>query len=181
MIYHTYFFFATFLAIFIMSNAFIRRFHFLGICIKTSGSLRRTRSLSTRFHNSVVHTPSQNRIRNNGAKMLTMSMALAAFSMTSAAPAVTPVEYFRKDYSPLPYTTTDIYMDFQLGLEESEVTTRSTIRRTQGVKEDLRFDGEDNLDLLELKINGELLCCWIGPCHLSPYHLVRLDTYICFR
>ena len=94
-----------------------------------------------------------------GSRAMRLATALYALSAssTTAAPAVAPVEYFRKDYKPLPYSTEEIYMDFHLGLAESTLTTKNAIKRSSIAVEDLVFNGEDTLDLVDIKVNDKQL------------------------
>ena len=109
----------------------------------TPKSIRRlsTSGLSlSKMRNVPIGTTSK-AFGNRAFRLATALCALSA-STTSAAPAVAPVEYFRKDYKPLPYSTDEIHMDFKLGLAESTLTTKNMIKRTSMTVEDLTFDGE---------------------------------------
>ena len=106
---------------------------FTGVALSTS-ALRLNRAHSEFSVANTHHSRKK-------AKMFTMALAMLS-TMVSAGPVVTPVEYFRLDYKPLPYTTSDVYMDFKLGLAESTVTTKSTISRTSSNVEDLVFNGK---------------------------------------
>ena len=85
-----------------------------------------------------------------------LKFAIVTFaSMTSSSPINTPVEYFRLDYKPLPYKVPEIFLDFKLGLSESIVTTKSKIQRVSSEVEDLFLNGEDTLELLDIKIGDK--------------------------
>ena len=92
-----------------------------------------------------LSNPSYTYVGTRAVKLATALCMLSSISTASAAPAVAPVEYFRKDYKPLPYSTDEIHMDFKLGLVESTLTTRNMVRRNLKdleTMEDLTFDGK---------------------------------------
>lgn len=73
-----------------------------------------------------------------------------------------PIEYFRKDYQPCSYVTSDIYLSFKLSAAVTEVISKSTIIRNKFIKDiklrsnDLVLDGEE-LSLNYIKINGNAI------------------------
>jgi aminopeptidase N len=113
-------------------------------------------------HASVALPTLGNRISQQPFKMMktgtrALSFALAALSTSASAPVTVttkPVEYFRKDYKPLPFKAPEIYMDLKLGLSDTTVTTKTTIERVASAGEDLVFNGEETLELLGVRVGG---------------------------
>lgn len=84
-----------------------------------------------------------------------MSTVTNAETMTPA----TPVEYFRKDYKKPDYSTSDIFLSFDLAFDKTIVTTTSTVLPNfdaSGEVPNLVLDGEE-LQLLEVKINDVVI------------------------
>lgn len=65
-----------------------------------------------------------------------------------------PKAKFRKDYRPVDFTITDIYLDFQLDPQDTLVTSTLTVKRQNSDATQLRLDGH-SFEFLSLKLNGE--------------------------
>lgn len=101
--------------------------------------------------------------------------------MTTAAPATAtaptekkPVEKFRKDYAPVPYTVESISLNFIL--EEEATRVESSMRMkphaVNGSKPELFLDGREDVKLLSASINGTQLsedAYAVSPRGLSIY------------
>lgn len=69
----------------------------------------------------------------------------------------TPVEHFRKDYKPSPYTIKDIFLDFDLDESLTTVCAKSQVYLAEGERgADLVLNGEE-LTLVSLAINSQPL------------------------
>eukprot|EP00981_Chlorochromonas_danica_P002712 scaffold537_cov180-Ochromonas_danica.AAC.17 len=69
----------------------------------------------------------------------------------------TPVEHFRKDYKPSPYTIKDIFLDFDLDESVTTVCAKSQVYLSEGERgADLVLNGEE-LTLVSLAINSQPL------------------------
>lgn len=95
---------------------------------------------------------------NGLGRLLGPSMALHASTTAMFAPAaaVQPLEHFRADYKPSPYTITEISMEFDLHATETVICTMNTIHRVAEAPTDLVLDGED-LFLKAISINSKQL------------------------
>jgi aminopeptidase N len=78
----------------------------------------------------------------------------AAEDGAAAGDSVLAKEVFRADYAPSLYKVPEIYMDFQLGTSKTVLTTTSLVHPVAHSMTDLVLDGEDNISLKSLKING---------------------------
>ena len=65
-----------------------------------------------------------------------------------------PKAKFRKDYRPVDFTITDIYLDFQLDPQDTLVTSTLTVKRQNSDATQLRLDGH-SFEFLSLKLNSE--------------------------
>lgn len=65
-----------------------------------------------------------------------------------------PKAKFRKDYRPVDFTITDIYLDFQLDPQETLVTSRLCVKRQNAEATQLRLDGH-SFQFVSVKLNGE--------------------------
>lgn len=132
-------------------------FAFMGNSFKSTGKIR---TLSKVRHMGMLSSNNRFQFKGVGSHLLRPSkiftFTLASLSsLATAAITTPPVEYFRSDYKPLPYKVPNVFMDFKLGLSESFVTTRSKIQRVSATVEDLNFDGEDTIELIEIKIGDK--------------------------
>lgn len=86
---------------------------------------------------------------------------MSAAVETCAVPT-TPVEVFRRDYTPSPFFTSDIYLSFKITPELTVVTTTSKIYLNKEAKvntqnlPNLLLDGEE-LKLTSIKVNGNVV------------------------
>ena len=92
-----------------------------------------------------------------------MASSATSTAVPAAATPAAPREFFRKDYEPSAFQIPDIRLSFQLGAAETHVTaTSSIVPATAGTgaaspAPDLVLDGEDSIELLEVKIDGAVL------------------------
>ncbi len=69
----------------------------------------------------------------------------------------TPKTIYLKDYTPPPFIVDELKLDFDLGEEQTIVTSHLKVRRAEhGTNEALRLDGQE-LRLAWIKVNGEML------------------------
>lgn len=148
------------------STVFRRNTVFATLTARSIRGLSTSRLPLSKMWNFPIFTGSMPR-GNRAIKLAAALYALSASTTTSAAPAVAPVEYFRKDYKPLPYSTDEIHMDFKLGLEESTLTTKNMIKRTSMTVEDLTFD-------------GNYVYALPNRIHLSSYDVIFVYIYIMY-
>ena len=120
---------------------------------------------------------------HGGAKSTKLS-TLSTTALNSAVSETTekssPVEVFRSDYKPLPYTVSNISMDFDI--HDGKTTVTSTIKLVDNPKYDenseteMVLDGDETcVSLLSLKMNGEDLKEGIDY-ELSPGKLTLLPA-----
>ena len=74
----------------------------------------------------------------------------------SARPEHTPAPTRLSDYRPPAWRVDAVQLDFDLGIDTSEVTARLQLRRDDAQDEPLRLDGE-GLELLSITLDGEAL------------------------
>ena len=70
---------------------------------------------------------------------------------------------YRKDYKKPDYTVTDIFLDFQLDPQHTQVISKSVIQRLNPEAEQLRLDGH-GFQFAEIKLNGQ------------PFHAYQQDA-----
>ncbi len=75
--------------------------------------------------------------------------------MSIAQPKAQPKAIYLKDYKPFPFKVHNLYLNFDIHDGYTVVTSRALYERTNNSTSDIFLHGED-LELLELKIDGEL-------------------------
>lgn len=107
------------------------------------------------------HLPFRCRLITFTALAAMSSSTATTAGVTATATPAAPREFFRKDYQPSAFQIPEIFLSFQLGAAETHVTATSSIvpapLPTSGAAPDLVLDGEDSIELLEVKINGAAL------------------------
>ena len=83
----------------------------------------------------------------------------SAVAAEATAEQAAPVEYFRKDYAPLPHIVKSIDMDFMVQDGKTTVTSVMTIAPNEGVKDyetqDMELDGDESaVKLMSISLNG---------------------------
>ena len=103
--------------------------------------------------------PAKSSIQKHLKVTKSLSRKMSTETCTTAS---APVEYFRKNYSPAPYVTTDIYLSFKIAPELTKVTAASQMSINKEAKfelsnfPNLEWEREE-LSLQSIKVNGKII------------------------
>lgn len=93
---------------------------------------------------------------STSSKRTTSTMGAAA--NTDAATAAKPVEKFRKDYAPVPYTVDTISMNFILNEDVTKVESKMRMKpNNNSANQSLFLNGREDVTLESIAINGTAL------------------------